>query len=141
MAKGHIRQRGPGAWELKYDVGLDPVTGRRVTKTKTVHGAKRDAQRELRAVLTALDGGTYADPSKLTVAQWLAQWLDEAQHGVAPKTLQRYREIVDLHLCPPLAWSLWRSLARQIQSYYSRRACERPTRRHRWPISADGGAP
>ena len=30
MAKGHIRARGPGAWELKYDIGVDPVTGRRI---------------------------------------------------------------------------------------------------------------
>ena len=51
MAKGHIRARGPGAWELKYDIGVNPVTGRRITKYKTVHGAKRDAQRELRTIL------------------------------------------------------------------------------------------
>jgi hypothetical protein len=43
MAKGHIRARGPGAWELKYDIGVDPATGRRITRFKTVHGAKRDA--------------------------------------------------------------------------------------------------
>ena len=24
MSAGHIRPRGPGAWELKYDVGRDP---------------------------------------------------------------------------------------------------------------------
>jgi integrase len=91
MAKGHIRARGPGAWELKYDVGIDPLSGRRITKYRTVRGAKRDAQRELRAILTALDGSTYADPSKITVGQWLTQWLDEAQHAVARKTLERYR--------------------------------------------------
>jgi TctA family transporter len=30
MAKGHIRPRGPGAWELKYDAGVDPATGARI---------------------------------------------------------------------------------------------------------------
>ena len=44
---GHIRPRGKGAWELKFEVGHDPVTGRRVTKYATVRGAKRDAQWEL----------------------------------------------------------------------------------------------
>ena len=120
MAKGHIRASGPGAWELKYDVGVNPTTGQRITKFKTVRGAKRDAQRELRAILTALDGGTYADPSKMTVRQWLQQWLDEAQHGVARKTLQRYREIVDLHLIPALgAIPLAKLQPVQIQAYYS----------------------
>jgi integrase len=119
MAKGHIRARGPGAWELKYDAGIDPVTGRRITKYKTVHGAKRDAQRELRAILTAIDGGTYADPSKLTVAEWLRQWLDEAQHSAARKTLERYREIVERHLVPALgAIALTKLQAILIQHYY-----------------------
>ena len=41
MSEGHIRPRGQGAWELKYEVGLDPLTGLRVTKYATVRGAKR----------------------------------------------------------------------------------------------------
>ena len=120
MAKGHIRARGPGAWELKYDIGVDPVTGRRITRFRTVHGAKRDAQRELRAILTGVDGGTYTDPSKMTLAAWLQQWLDEAQHKVARKTLQRYREIVELHLVPALgAFPLAKLQPAHIQAYYA----------------------
>lgn len=118
MAKGHIRQRGPNAWELKYDTGVDPVSGKRITKFKTVHGAKRDAQRELRNILTAVEGGTYADAGKLTVGAWLQQWLTEAQHKVTPKTLQRYREIVELHLIPALgAIPLGKLQPAQIQAY------------------------
>jgi integrase len=120
MAKGHIRARGPGAWELKYDVGLNPATGRRITRFKTVHGAKRDAQRELRAILTALNAGAYADPRKLTVGQWLNQWLAEAQHVVARKTLERYREIVDRHLVPALgAIPLGKLQPVHVQAYYT----------------------
>jgi len=102
MAKGHIRARGPGAWELKYDAGINPITGQRITKYRTVRGSKKDAQREMRAILTAVENGTYADPGKMTVKEWLGQWLEEARTNVAPKTLQRYREIVDLHLVPAL---------------------------------------
>jgi integrase len=119
VAKGHIRARGPGAWELKYDAGIDPATGRRITKYKTVRGAKRDAQRELRTVLTSIDGGTFTDPSKMMLAEWLRQWLAEAQHSVARKTLERYREIVELHLVPGLgAIPLAKLQAVHIQSYY-----------------------
>jgi hypothetical protein len=121
MAKGHIRARGPGAWELKYDIGANPTTGQRITKFKTVHGAKRDAQRELRSILTAVDGGTYADPGKMTVGDWLRQWLEEAQHVVARKTHQRYKEIVDLHLMPALgAIPLAKLQPAQIQAYYAK---------------------
>ena len=71
MSAGHIRARGPGAWELKYDVGRDPKTGRRITKYKTVRGTKKDAQRELRNLLGAIDDGSYVEPSKVTVAEYL----------------------------------------------------------------------
>jgi len=121
MAEGHIRARGAGAWELKYDIGTDPATGRRITRYRTVRGSKRDAQRELRSLLTAVETGTHADSGKMTVGQWLQQWLDEAQHSVARKTLQRYREIVDLHLTPALgAIPLAKLQPVQIQAYYAK---------------------
>lgn len=120
MAKGHIRARGPHSWELKYDAGVSPTSGLRITKYKTVRGTKRDAQRELRSILTAVDEGTYADSGKMTLGGWLGQWLEEAQHNVAPKTLQRYREIVDLHLVPALgSIALSKLSPAHIQSYYS----------------------
>jgi integrase len=119
VAKGHIRARGPGAWELKYDAGVDSATGRRITRYRTVRGSKRDAQRELRAILTALDGGNFADSAKLTVGQWLQKWLAEAQHSVTRKTHERYREIVALHLVPALGTiPLGKLQPMHVQAYY-----------------------
>jgi hypothetical protein len=43
--KGHIRARGKGSWELKYDVVSD--TGERKTRYATVRGGKREAQNKL----------------------------------------------------------------------------------------------
>lgn len=120
MAEGHIRQRSAGSWELKFDLGRDPATGRRITKTATVRGTKRDAQRELRNRLLALDENRFADPGKMTVADWLREWLNEAEHAVAPKTFERYREMVEGHLVPGLGAQLLGKLqAVHIQSYYS----------------------
>ncbi len=119
--KGHIRARGAGSWELKYDIGRDPLTGRRVSKYATVHGAKRDAQRELRRLLKTVDDGMHSDPGRLTVADWLNQWLDEARYSVSPKTLERYREIVEKHLVPNLgALPLGKLQPMHIQNYYTK---------------------
>jgi integrase len=118
MSAGHIRPRGPGAWELKYDVGRDPKTGRRLTRYKTVHGAKRDAQRELRTLLGQVDRGVVADAGKITVEQWLEQWLAECRHTVAPKTWQEREAYVRLHLAPALGPIPLAKLAPvHIQSY------------------------
>ena len=40
---GHIRRRGTGSWELKFDVGADSLTGRRTTKYRSFKGTKRQA--------------------------------------------------------------------------------------------------
>lgn len=120
MSAGHIRQRGPNAWELKYDVGRDPLTNRRIVRYKTVHGRKSDAQRELRGLLSAVDSGTHVDPSKLTLGAWLAQWLEEARHNTSPKTHERYAEIVVKHLVPALGAVLLPKLQPvHIQAYYA----------------------
>jgi len=44
---GHIRRRGANSWEIKFDVGTDPLTGRRRTRYATFKGAKRAAEVEL----------------------------------------------------------------------------------------------
>ena len=118
MSSGSLRQRGPGAWELKYDIGRDPITGKRQIKYKTVHGKKSDAQRELRNLLGAVDKGVVADAGKMTVGHWLKQWIEEAQHTVSPKTHERYSEIVDKHLVPKLgAHQLSKLAPVHIQGY------------------------
>ena len=120
MSAGHVRQRGAGAWELKYDIGRDPLTGRRRVRYATVHGSKRDAQRELRERLGAVDKGQHADARKMTVGGWLSQWLVEARHNVSPKTHERYSEIVTKHLVPALGMIPLAKLApAHVQSYYT----------------------
>jgi len=120
MSAGHIRSRGPGAWELKYDLDRDPITGKRRIKYRTVHGKKSDAQRELRDLLGAVDKGTVADAGKLTVGGWLEQWLAEAKHGVSPKTFERYGEICRQHLIPGLgSMALAKLVPAQIQAFYT----------------------
>jgi integrase len=55
----------------------------------------------LTRLLSAADEGTLADPSSATVAEYLRAWLDGAPK-VAPKTLERYRELADCQIIPHL---------------------------------------
>ena len=99
---GHIRQRSPGSFELRYDLDTDPATGKRKTVTTTVRGSRKDAERELRRLLHAVDTGQHVDRTRMTVRRWLTLWLDTIQHEVAPRSLDRYTSIVNLHLIPGL---------------------------------------
>jgi integrase len=117
---GHIRERSPGSFELRYELGTNPATGKRRTVTATVRGSRKDADRELRRLLRALDTGEHVDPDRITVREWLATWLDTIRAEVAPKSAERYAEIVNNFLVTALGNLQLAKLASvQIQEAYN----------------------
>ena len=103
MAQGHIRPQGDGSWEIKFDLGRDPLTGRRITKYVTFRGTKRKAQEELTRLLGQRNEGTYVEPTKMTVTQYLHHWLKaDIDRRVAARTAARYRGIVEKNIIPKL---------------------------------------
>ena len=77
--KGHIRQRSPGSWELRYRAGGE-------TRTATFRGTKGDAQKELRRLLGLVDTGQHASSGSMTVADWLRKWLGFVEQEKAGHT-------------------------------------------------------
>ena len=117
---GTYRQRIPGSWEVRYNLGTDPATGKRRGATITVRGKRRDAEKELRRLLRTLDTGEHVDPCRMTVRQWLERWLAAVQQEVAPKTYERYSEIVKFFLMPGLGnLQLTKLGATHIQAVYN----------------------
>ena len=107
--KGHIRERSPGHWAIVIDI-RDPETGRRKRKWHTFEGTKRAAQTECSRLITAVDGGGYAEPSKLKLGEFLETWLESVQTQLAPKTFERYSDIVRKNLNPLLGGVMLTSL-------------------------------
>ena len=68
--KGSIRERSPGHWAIILDQ-RDPATGNRKRKWHSFNGTKRQAQTECARLIAAMKDGTYIEPSKITVAQFL----------------------------------------------------------------------
>jgi integrase len=99
---GHVRRRGAGTWELKFDVGTDPRTGKRLTKYHSFKGTKREAEAELVRLKAAANRGDYIDPTKTTLLQFLDRWETWAATQVSAKTLERYRELAAHHVRPHL---------------------------------------
>ena len=98
--RGHIRKRGD-SWEVRVDIGRDPVTGKRRQMSRSVRGRKRDAEAAVASLISQHEAGIDAPRGKQTVGDFLKQWLkDYAQTNTAPKTFRRYEEIVRLHLTP-----------------------------------------
>ena len=98
---GHVRARGKGTWELKFDVERDPLTSKRRVRYSTFRGTKRQAEVELARLVTAAANGGFVEPSHLTVADFLARWLaDWATGNVSAKTAERYEQIIRRHVVP-----------------------------------------
>ncbi len=84
--KGHIRERSPGRWAIVIDL-RDPATGSRRRKWHSFAGTKRQAQVECSRLISAISGGAYLEPAKVTVA---AQWsvgLNMCGHKFRPRRL------------------------------------------------------
>lgn len=118
---GCIKKRSEGSYTIIVSLGKDPVTGKKKQSWRTIRGNKRDAERELTKLLNELNTGTYLEPSKLTVAEYLEKWLAEyAQGNVAGKTYERYCGIVRRQLIPDIgALPLAKLQPLHIQSHYT----------------------
>ena len=118
--KGSIRERSPGHWAIILDQ-RDPATGKRKRKWHSFEGTKREAQVECSRLITAMKGGTYQEPNKITLGDFLSRWVDHIKSQVSPKSHERYAGIVNQNIKPALgAVPLTKLKPAQISEAYNK---------------------
>ena len=87
--RGSRSRRGRSSWRLKVDLerGAD---GKRQTRYVTVRGSRKDADAELARILHEVNAGVSVNPSKITVGQFLHDWLTGLR-GLTPGSAETYR--------------------------------------------------
>jgi integrase len=106
MSKGYVRRRGERdaqgrfPWELRFD--LPAANGMRRTQYHSFRGTAREARAKLRELMGAADKGTYVEPSKLTIAEYMRARLEKWRERTGAKTAERNREIVEGQIIPHL---------------------------------------
>lgn len=116
--RGHIRHRGGDSFEVRYYVGHNSE-GKKIYKTETVHGKRKDAENRLADILSGLNQGTHVVPGKETVEQYLRRWLQEVKPNVRPRTYEWYEMNCRLYLIPELGSTrLSKLTALQIQKMF-----------------------
>jgi hypothetical protein len=96
MAKGMISKRA-GNWQVKLDIGIDPATGKRKQGSKTFR-LRKDAEAYLASTLNDLNHDQFLIPSKLTVATYLEDWLNNvAKVKTSRLTYVNYRNKLYRH--------------------------------------------
>jgi integrase len=100
--KGHIRERGAGHWYAVIDCH-DPATGKRRRKWQKLKAkGKREAQIECARLISRVSEGSYIEPSKMTLRQFLETWLAFKKPNVSPRSYQRYEELALKAIAPLL---------------------------------------
>ena len=119
--RGHILKRAKGSWTIVLNQGVNPSTGKRRQRWISVKGPRRAAEQQLTELLHELDTGGFVRPSKVTLADFLRQWLDTyASTNVGPKTLDGYRGIIERQLIPKLGRIVLTELQpSHLQKYYA----------------------
>ena len=122
---GSIRKRADGRWEGKYTLGYDPKTGKLIRKS--VYGkTQKEVRLALSKIVSEMDSGTYAEPSKMKVSQWLDEWLASYTMNIKPATRSAYEEHIRVHIKPSLGDIPLKQLStRDIQQLYTNLLKER----------------
>ncbi len=116
---GTIRKRKDGLWEARYVVGTNPGTGKAIRKS--IYGKNQtEVRKALTTKLKELDDGTYMEPSKITLGQWLDIWLTEHTGDKKWSTVKHYTAQVETHIKPALgAVKLSYLVPLDIQKFYN----------------------
>jgi integrase len=118
--EGNVRKKSDGRWEARITIGKTEA-GKQ--KMKYFYGRTRDdAQAKLNDFLSENQHGTYIEPSKYTVAQWLDEWYNKHVVGsVKPSTRVSYEMIIRQHLKPNFGHYKLKDLGSgTIQSVYKK---------------------
>ena len=88
-------------WEGRYTVGFDPGTGKQ--RQRSISGkTQKEVAQKLRQITAEIDRGTYQEPEKMTLKEWLDIWVTEYLGNTKPHTRKSYISIINNHINPAL---------------------------------------
>jgi integrase len=117
--QGSKRKLKVGVWELRGELGVDPMTGKRKQFSETFHGSAREADQRLRDLIDQ-QAPSRSDGVGITFGQLLDQWLEECERmDLSPTTLRTYRSQIERTIRPSLGKvTLTRLTAKNLDALY-----------------------
>ena len=75
MTSGNVYRRTGGEWQYRFDVGVDPLSGKRRRLTKSGFATKREAASAMREAIRAHEQGRSVVQTGRTVLEFMEEWL------------------------------------------------------------------
>ena len=86
-------------YEVRYEAGFDG-SGNRIQKYKGGFKRKSDAEDYLADQISSLNKGTYIEPQKTLLYEYLNNWLEEQRDRLSPTTYSGYNVNIRCHINP-----------------------------------------
>jgi len=100
--RGSIIKRYENSYSIVINLGKDPDSGKRKQRWYSIKGTKKAAEKKLSELLHELDTGMLVKPTRVTVGQYLDQWLLDSKVNIAPNTAQTYYWFIERHIKPAI---------------------------------------
>lgn len=106
-------------WESQVTLGYDPGSGKQVRKTFTGK-TQKEVREKMQAAAVAVQDGSFFEPAKMTLSQWVDIWLKDYTGDKKYLTVKHYTAQCETHIKPALgAIKLGKLTAPQIQGFYN----------------------
>lgn len=105
MATGHIRKRTTktgSSWQLVVEGEHNPITGKRDRTYKTFKGTKKQAEAELRRLVSEIENGGIVTLSTMKLDDWLKIYITDYLPDIADSTRESYEERIRNRISPCL---------------------------------------
>lgn len=100
MIKKYTKKDGSSAYMFKAYMGTDPVSGKRINKTKQGFKTKKEAQLALARLQTEIENSGFRQAEKMTFQQVYDLWVVNYELTVKESTFVKQTELYRLHVLP-----------------------------------------
>ncbi|EMF0151135.1 site-specific integrase [Enterococcus hirae] len=100
MIKKYTKKNGSSAYMFKAYMGTDPVSGKRINKTKQGFKTKKEAQLALARLQTEIENSGFRQAEKMTFQQVYDLWVVNYELTVKESTFVKQTELYRLHVLP-----------------------------------------
>lgn len=106
-------------WEARLTTGYDPGTGKQIQRSFSGK-TQKEVREKMQAAAVEINNGTYKEPTKMTVSEWMDVWQETYLHSAKPRTKAAYESDIRLYIKPSMgAIRLEALTTHMIQNFYN----------------------
>ena len=119
---GMVRKRDDGRWEGRIVVG-HKENGDSIFRY-VYAPTQKELSAKLRQHIDSYQGADLTEQSRMTLSEWLDQWLESMADTLRPNTLRNYQSYIENHIRPSLGdKQLARLTPKDVQRFYEILGC------------------